>query len=109
MAFNEEIGKDELLKRAVLAAAPYSERGLVYAGFSLGASIAQTLALGDEKAWGLLLLHGLKRPAGLPPAATTASPYDVRRCVQGSWNRGGGPVCLVGQASEAIFRRRERG
>ncbi|MFF1721658.1 dienelactone hydrolase family protein [Streptomyces sviceus] len=58
MAFNEEIGKDELLKRAVLAAAPYSERGLVYAGFSLGASIAQTLALGDEKARGLLLLHG---------------------------------------------------
>ncbi|MGW7303125.1 dienelactone hydrolase family protein [Streptomyces sp. NPDC054829] len=58
MAFKEEIGKDELLKRAVLAAAPYSERGLVYAGFSLGASIAQTLALGDEKARGLLLLHG---------------------------------------------------
>ncbi|MEU9169406.1 dienelactone hydrolase family protein [Streptomyces sp. NPDC048420] len=58
MEFNEGIGKDELLKRAVLAAAPYSERGLVYAGFSLGASIAQTLALGDEKARGLLLLHG---------------------------------------------------
>lgn len=58
MAFNEEIGKDELLKRAILAAAPYSERGLVYAGFSLGASVAQTLALGDEKARGLLLLHG---------------------------------------------------
>ncbi|MEU6572983.1 dienelactone hydrolase family protein [Streptomyces sp. NPDC046805] len=58
MAFQEELGKDELLKRAVLAAAPYSERGLVYAGFSLGASIAQTLALGDDKARGLLLLHG---------------------------------------------------
>nr|WSY55603.1 dienelactone hydrolase family protein [Streptomyces sp. NBC_00886] len=58
MAFNDGIGKDELLKRTVLAAAPYSERGLVYAGFSLGASIAQTLALGDEKARGLLLLHG---------------------------------------------------
>src|SRR4051812_9420941 len=58
MAFNAEIGKDELLKRAVLAAAPYSDRGLVYAGFSLGGSIAQTLALGDEKARGLLLLHG---------------------------------------------------
>ncbi|GAA2467778.1 dienelactone hydrolase family protein [Streptomyces mauvecolor] len=54
----DEIGKDELLKRAILAAAPYSERGLVYAGFSLGGSIAQTLALGDEKARGLLLLHG---------------------------------------------------
>ncbi|MFJ5174633.1 dienelactone hydrolase family protein [Streptomyces griseoviridis] len=56
--FNEAIGKDELLKRAVLAVAPYSDRGLVYAGFSLGASVAQTLALGDEKARGLLLLHG---------------------------------------------------
>ncbi|GGW90306.1 dienelactone hydrolase [Streptomyces malachitofuscus] len=58
MAYKEETGKDELLKRAVLAAAPYSERGLVYAGFSFGASVAQTLALGDEKARGLLLLHG---------------------------------------------------
>ncbi|MEW2132780.1 dienelactone hydrolase family protein [Streptomyces sp. NPDC005435] len=58
MEFKEEVGKEELLKRAVLAAAPYSERGLVYAGFSLGASVAQTLALGDEKARGLLLLQG---------------------------------------------------
>ncbi|MCX3063227.1 dienelactone hydrolase family protein [Streptomyces beihaiensis] len=58
MAHQDEIGKDELLKRAVLAAAPYSERGLVYAGFSLGAATAQTLALGDDKAKGLLLLHG---------------------------------------------------
>lgn len=33
-------------------------RGLVYAGFSLGASIAQTLALGRRQARGLLLLHG---------------------------------------------------
>ncbi|MFI8322982.1 dienelactone hydrolase family protein [Streptomyces sp. NPDC085529] len=57
-AKKDEIGSDELLKRAVLAAAPYSERGLVYAGFSFGASVAQTLALGDEKARGLLLLHG---------------------------------------------------
>ncbi|MFB7646691.1 dienelactone hydrolase family protein [Streptomyces sp. NPDC056084] len=54
----DEIGADELLKRAVLAAAPYSESGLVYAGFSLGGSIAQNLALGDSKARGLLLLHG---------------------------------------------------
>ncbi len=58
MAHKDRIGKEELLRRAVLAAAPYSERGLVYAGFSLGASIAQTLALGDDKARGLLLLHG---------------------------------------------------
>ena len=58
MAIKDRIGKEELLKRAVMAAAPHSEQGLVYAGFSLGASIAQTLALGDEKARGLLLLHG---------------------------------------------------
>ncbi|WP_418956549.1 dienelactone hydrolase family protein [Streptomyces tritici] len=58
MAIGNGIGKDELLKRAVLAAAPHSDRGLVYAGFSFGASVAQTLALGDEKARGLLLLHG---------------------------------------------------
>ena len=58
MAYREETGKEELLRRAVLAAAPYSERGLVYAGFSFGASVAQTLALGDGHARGLLLLHG---------------------------------------------------
>ncbi|MEU1467702.1 dienelactone hydrolase family protein [Streptomyces sp. NPDC005761] len=58
LAFKEETGKEELLRRAVLAAAPYSDRGLVYVGFSLGASVAQTLALGDAKARGLLLFHG---------------------------------------------------
>lgn len=58
MEIKDEIGKDELLRRAVLAAAPYSERGLLYAGFSLGGSIAQNLALGDTNARGLLLLHG---------------------------------------------------
>ncbi|WP_037906097.1 dienelactone hydrolase family protein [Actinacidiphila yeochonensis] len=58
LAIREEIGRDELLRRGVTAAAPHSEAGLVYAGFSLGGSIAQNLALGDEKARGLLLLHG---------------------------------------------------
>ncbi len=58
MKIKDEIGKEELLRRAIAAAAPLSERGLVYAGFSLGGSIAQNLALGDEKARGLLLLHG---------------------------------------------------
>lgn len=54
----DEIGRDELLKRAVTATAPLSEQGLVYAGFSLGGAIAQNIALGDAKARGLLLLHG---------------------------------------------------
>ncbi|MEU3350494.1 dienelactone hydrolase family protein [Streptomyces sp. NPDC037389] len=58
MAIKDEIGREELLRRAVTAAAPLSDRGLVYAGFSLGGSIAQNLALADEKARGLLLLHG---------------------------------------------------
>ncbi len=76
----DEIGTDELLKRAVLAAAPYSERGLVYAGFSLGAATAQTLALGDERARGLLLLHGTSDIAagasadGLPVQLHVAEP-----------------------------------
>lgn len=80
MAYREETGKDELLRRAVLAAAPYSERGLVYAGFSFGASVAQTLALGDDKARGLLLLHGTSDIAenatcdGLPVQLHVAEP-----------------------------------
>ncbi|MBQ0849717.1 dienelactone hydrolase family protein [Streptomyces sp. NPDC057621] len=78
--FKDELGKEELLKRAILAAAPYSERGLVYAGFSLGAATAQTLALGDDKARGLLLLHGTSDIAetasvdGLPVQLHVAEP-----------------------------------
>ncbi|MFE0460585.1 dienelactone hydrolase family protein [Kitasatospora sp. NPDC058965] len=60
MAYKEELGSEELLRRAVTAAAPLLADGtrLVYAGFSLGASLAQNLALADEHALGLLLLHG---------------------------------------------------
>ncbi|MGW4897638.1 dienelactone hydrolase family protein [Kitasatospora sp. NPDC004240] len=60
MAYKEEVGSDELLRRAVTAAAPLLTPGtsLVYAGFSLGAALAQNLAFADENARGLLLLHG---------------------------------------------------
>ncbi|MDF3288618.1 dienelactone hydrolase family protein [Streptomyces silvisoli] len=58
LAIKDEIGHEELLRRAVTAAAPHSQRGVVYAGLSLGGAIAQNLALADEKARGLLLLHG---------------------------------------------------
>jgi dienelactone hydrolase len=58
MALRDRIGWEESARRAVAAAAPYSDRGLVYAGISLGAALAQTLAVADEKARGLLLLHG---------------------------------------------------
>jgi dienelactone hydrolase len=59
-AHKEEIGSEELLRRAVSAAAPLltGDTRLVYAGFSLGGALAQNLALADEKALGLLLLHG---------------------------------------------------
>ncbi|MDI5963602.1 dienelactone hydrolase family protein [Streptomyces sp. SL13] len=58
LAIRDELGTGELLRRAVAFVAPHSARGLVYAGFSLGGAIAQNLALGDEHARGLLLLHG---------------------------------------------------
>ncbi len=60
----DAIGHDELLRRAVAASARLTEGaadgapGPVYAGFSLGAALAQTIALGDTRARGLLLLHG---------------------------------------------------
>ncbi|WP_424214202.1 dienelactone hydrolase family protein [Streptomyces sp. BI20] len=58
MAHRDEIGRDELLRRAITAAARWSDEGLVYAGLSFGGSVAQHLALADAKARGLLLLHG---------------------------------------------------
>ena len=78
-AVADELGREELLRRAVAAAAPYSEQGLVYAGFSLGAALAQTLALGDRKARGLLLLHGTSDIAddaatGIPVQLHVADP-----------------------------------
>jgi dienelactone hydrolase len=60
-AYQEEVTTDELLRRAVTAVVPLLAPGLppvVYAGFSLGGALAQNLALADEKAAGLLLLHG---------------------------------------------------
>ncbi|XVQ10988.1 dienelactone hydrolase family protein [Spirillospora sp. CA-255316] len=70
----EEIGRDELLRRAVAAAAPHADHGLVYAGFSLGGSIAQTLALADGKARGLLLMHGT---SDLADDASTELPVQL--------------------------------
>ncbi|MGW1144893.1 dienelactone hydrolase family protein [Streptomyces sp. NPDC002454] len=80
LAHRDAVGAEELLKRAVLAAAPHSERGLVYAGYSLGASYAQTLAMGDEKARGAVLLHSMSevpegaRLDGLPVQLHLADP-----------------------------------
>ncbi|MFI6346910.1 dienelactone hydrolase family protein [Streptomyces sp. NPDC050560] len=78
--YRDATGTEELLRRAVREAAPLSERGLVYAGFSLGGALAQNLALGDERARGLLLLHGTSDIAegatadGLPVQLHVAEP-----------------------------------
>ncbi|GAB2608049.1 dienelactone hydrolase family protein [Streptomyces capparidis] len=74
MRISEEIGRDELLRRAVAAAAPHSAGGLVYAGFSLGGAIAQNLALADTEAGGLLLFHGT---SDLPEDAATGLPVQL--------------------------------
>ncbi|MCC9308930.1 dienelactone hydrolase family protein [Kitasatospora sp. RB6PN24] len=85
-AHQEAIGTDELLRRAVGAAAPLLTpvpsapgKGLVYAGFSLGGALAQNLALADENALALLLLHGtsdLREDAatGIPVQLHVAEP-----------------------------------
>lgn len=79
MAVKDEIGRDELLMRAVTVSGPLSHQGLVYAGFSLGGSIAQNLALADGNARGLLLLHGTSDIAddaatGIPVQLHVAEP-----------------------------------
>ncbi|MGX2997787.1 dienelactone hydrolase family protein [Streptomyces sp. JNUCC 64] len=92
LAHRDEAGQDELLKRAVLAAAPYSDRGLVYLGLSLGAYYAQSLALGDERARGAVLLHSMSevpeaaRLDGLPVRLHLADPdpYEPEEWVD-SW------------------------
>lgn len=58
MAIKDEIGREELLRRAVAAGARLGTEHPVYAGLSMGAALAQTLALADDRARGLLLLHG---------------------------------------------------
>jgi dienelactone hydrolase len=78
-AIREELGRDELLRRAVAAAAPHTDQGLVYAGFSLGGALAQNLALADERARGLVLLHGTSDVAddaatGIPVQLHVADP-----------------------------------
>ncbi|SFC73859.1 Dienelactone hydrolase [Streptomyces aidingensis] len=69
------IGREVLLRRAVAAAAPHADAGLVYAGLSLGAALAQTVALADGAARGLLMLHGT---ADLPEEARVRDGLPVQ-------------------------------
>nr|WP_035805483.1 dienelactone hydrolase family protein [Kitasatospora mediocidica] len=76
MAYHDEVGTDELLRRAVTEVGPLLADGgrLVYAGFSLGGALAQNLALADENAQGLLLLHGT---SDVREDATTSVPVQL--------------------------------
>ncbi|WP_042443181.1 dienelactone hydrolase family protein [Streptacidiphilus jiangxiensis] len=77
LAHRDLITREELLRRAVAAVAPLltpDGPGLVYAGFSLGGAIAQNLALADERALGLLLLHGT---SDLPADVSTSLPVQL--------------------------------
>ncbi|WP_354639628.1 dienelactone hydrolase family protein [Kitasatospora camelliae] len=79
MAYRDEVTNDELLRRAVTAVAPLlapteDSASLVYAGLSLGGAIAQNLALADESARGLLLLHGT---SDIREDATTGIPVQL--------------------------------
>ncbi|MBV9026707.1 MAG: dienelactone hydrolase family protein [Streptomycetaceae bacterium] len=65
LALRDRIGLPELLSRARRESQAMGARR-VYAGFSLGAWLAQQLANNDPDAAGLLLLHGLSAPPGRP-------------------------------------------
>lgn len=78
----DEIGREELARRAAAAAAPYAGDRPVYAGFSLGAGLAQDLALAGAGARGLLLMHGTSDvpddavATGLPVQLHVADPDE---------------------------------
>jgi dienelactone hydrolase len=73
LALRDRIGLPELHARA-RRAAPGAGARLVYAGFSLGAWLAQQLANDDPSARGLLMLHGMSAP----PRQRRARPLPVQ-------------------------------
>ncbi|WP_329234349.1 dienelactone hydrolase family protein [Actinoallomurus sp. NBC_01490] len=91
----DEIGGDELARRAAAAAAPYAPENTVYAGFSLGASLAQRLAPAGPGARGLLLMHGTAEvpdgtvATGLPVQLHVADPDEWEPADWlGEWHQG---------------------
>jgi dienelactone hydrolase len=101
----DEIGWAELRRRAAAAAAPHIGDRLVYAGFSLGAGLAQELAFEDGGAAGLLLMHGVMdiggKAAGLRVQLHIADPdpFDPPEAVE-EWHAG-----MRGAGAEAeVFR-----
>jgi dienelactone hydrolase len=75
LAARDAIGVPELMRRAGAAVADLPER-VVYAGFSMGASAAEHLAVTRAGAVGAILMHGVI-PLELAGAETWPSGVDV--------------------------------
>jgi dienelactone hydrolase len=75
-AARDAIGVPELMRRADAAVADLPER-VVYAGFSMGAGVAEYLAVSRPGATGLILMHGAL-PLESMGAASWPGPVDLQ-------------------------------
>jgi dienelactone hydrolase len=93
----DEIGVPELLGRAA-AAAREAPAGTVYAGFSMGAAIADHLARLDPHAGGLVLLHSFgdfeaqTQPACRAQAHVAAGDPFISEEDEAAWLKAYGPL-----------------
>jgi dienelactone hydrolase len=84
VAHAREIGFDTIVERGRAAAAGLPD-GLVYAGMSLGALPAATLALERPGARGLLFLHGCVRPSDLGGVWPDGLPAQIHVMEDDAW------------------------
>lgn len=96
---SDALGMEEMAKRVRTAVAVRQPR-LVFAGFGLGAGLAELLAGTQPEAQGVLLIHGAipveeAAPTGWPPGV----PVQVHHAVEDAWTDGGAVAAL--QASVA--------
>lgn len=76
LAYVEQLGEDELGRRAAAACADLPPN-VVYAGFSLGASVAQQLLQSRPGAAGAIFLHAFVDPELLPGTWPINCPVEV--------------------------------
>jgi dienelactone hydrolase len=95
MAYVNEIGIPTLAARAGAAVQPLPP-GIVYAGFSLGASFAARLAATRPGARGALLFHGAPAPAQLRIQTwPTAVPVQIHFAISDPWRDNGAIAALT--------------
>lgn len=91
---SDALGMEEMAKRARAVVAVRQPR-LVFAGFGLGAGIAEMLAGSTPEAQGLLLIHGAvpieeAAPTGWPPGV----PVQVHHAAEDTWTDGDAVAAL---------------